>query len=374
MVTGKTERRAPVFAPPASEIPARLAALEKENHELKEALRNKPPIWSGISHDPLRRRAIIDRSGLVQKIELPKAVQRDLAWHTEGRMGAVDAAFNPSIFDAKDGRTWMLYRCECVPWFRYSKIAIVELDALFCPIPSTNQMLDLPTDWDGYNAEDPRFIAQAGDRVWIAYNDGLRQYVAELTMDGWKVGRSAKIDTCQNLILSEKEKNWTFTLLEDGKPARFKVIYSLHPWIEIEVVVGDSGAHARHVRTHHWDCPWKQGQIRGGAGWVPFDGRQALAFHSSIKIADNLHGPVRQYFAGLLTSDGTRVNSMTVDPLIMGEPCGIEKRPSGHQVVFPTGSVWRGESLVVSYGLDDTQIAMTCWTKRDLRSRLVELP
>lgn len=370
-------RRAPVFQAPESAVQSRLVELEKENAALRSKLEQVPPTWSGLQQQPWRRRVVVDKRGLVDSIPLPKAIQRDLAWHTDGRNGAVDAAFNPSIFQMTNGSIWMLYRCECVPWFKYSRIAVVQLDPLLCPIKETNRLLDLPTDWDGYNAEDPRFVAQSGEWIFIAYNDGFRQQIAEVSAVDWKVRRFGKIDECGGMVLSEKEKNWTFQLVSDGQPAVFKVLYSIHPWVELEVVLGDSGARAVHKRTHNWKCDWPHGQVRGGTQFIDWwDGNRkldALFFHSSVKIADCKHGPVRQYYAGMATTDGTRVVSMT-PPILIGEPCPIENRPSQHQVVFPTGAMVRGDHVVVSYGLDDLDCALTCWTKAELSSLLVPVP
>lgn len=362
-------RRPPAFQPPPEVVGNRIAELTKQIEELKVRLADRPVIWSGLRQDPNGRRILIDRGGLVSHIPLPTSLQRDLSWHTDGRDGAVDAAFNPSIFQAS-GRTWMLYRCECVPWFKFSKVAIVELDALFCPIKETNQLLNLPTAYDNYNAEDPRFIAQDGDSIFIAYNDGFRQALAELSLTDWRVLRSGLVKEVSGLTLQPKEKNWTFTLKQAGTPAVFTCDYSLHPHIELEVVLGDSGAVAVAKRETAWDCPWKSGEVRGGTGWFQWGSDLATIFHSSMKIADCKHGPVRQYFAGMLVKSGDRMSAISSSPILFGEPGAPENRPSQHQAVFPCGALWRSGSLVVSYGLDDLHCALACWTQGELSASL----
>lgn len=338
--------------------------------ELKERLKDRPVVWSGLRQCSDRRRIIIDRKGLLDSIPLPQALHRDIEWHTDGRRGAVDAAFNPSIFRLKNGETWMLYRCECIPWFKFSKIAIVQLDALLCPIKETNRLLDLPTDYDGYNAEDPRFIAESEYSVFISYNDGFRQAVAELSTVTWEVRRFGFIREVGGMRLSEKEKNWAFQLREGGKAAVFECVYSLHPYITLEVVLGDSGAVASARAEKQWGCTWPHGQIRGGTGWFPFQGKRGMVFHSSLKIADCKHGPVRQYFAGLLLADESGPVSISTQPLLVGEPGAPENRPSQHQVVFPAGAISHSGSVVVSYGLDDTDCALACWTPDELSASL----
>lgn len=364
-----TSRRPPAFTPPPETVANRIAELTQEVASLKERLIDRPVLWSGLHQTANRRRVLIDRAGLIDTIPLPQSLSRDLAWHTDNRMGAVDAAFNPSIFQAA-GRTWMLYRCECIPWFKFSKVAIVELDALLCPIKETNRFLDLPTDYDNYNAEDPRFIAQDGDSVFIAYNEGFRQALAELSIVDWRCLRSGLIKEVHGLRLREKEKNWTFTLQKAGKAATFTCDYSLHPHIELEVVLGESGAVAVVKRETQWACPWKSGEVRGGTGWFQWGSDLATVFHSSLKIADSRYGPVRQYTAGLLVKSGGRMSAISSQPILFGEPGAPEERPSQHQAVFPCGAIWRNGSLIISYGLDDLHCALACWTREELSASL----
>ena len=341
-------RRPPLFQPPASLFECKIASLEAEVEELKRKLRETAPkTWEGLRGPAKRARVIVSKEGLIQSITLPKAIERDIAWHTDGRMGKVEAAFNPSIFKTADERLWMAYRVECYPWFRFSKIAIVQLNQLYCPITETNQLLDLPTRYDNYNAEDPRFIAHTDAGILLAYNDGFRQSVATLSYPGFRVQSHRQFDSVQGFTLGEKEKNWTF--FRQGERA----IYSINP-LRI-LTIGDEVTCGTVLQ---WNPDWPHGELRGGTPLFDLNGMIAHFFHSSIKIADSRHGPVRQYFSGALCHDSAmRPIAISERPILMGSPCSIEDRPSQHQVVFPCGVVDLGDSVVVSYGLDDWECA-----------------
>jgi len=342
-------RRPPLFQPPASLFEGKIAALEGEVEELKRKLRDAAPkTWEGLRGAAKRARVIVSKEGLIQSIPLPKAMERDISWHTDGRMGRVEAAFNPSIFRTNEGRLWMAYRVECFPWFRFSRVAIVQLNQLYCPITETNQILELPTRYDNYNAEDPRFVAHTEDGILLAYNDGFRQSIATLSYPGFEVQACRQFDNVQGVALAEKEKNWTF--FNNGQSA----IYSINPLRILTI-----GSEASSGEPTQWNPQWPHGELRGGTPLFDLNGMSAHFFHSSLKIADSRHGPVRQYFSGVLCHDSSmRPAAISERPILAGSPCSIEDRPSQHQVVFPCGVVDLGDAVVVSYGLDDWECAL----------------
>lgn len=353
-----TSRRPAVFQPPEDLLKRRIAELETEVGDLKQRLMDATPVrWTGLRGSNASERVIISFDGLVKTIPLPKAFERDKDWLTSGRCGAVDAAFNPSIFRAADGRVWMLYRIECFPWFRFSRIAVVELNSLFSPISSTNRILDLPTDYDLYNAEDPRIISAEENQISVAYNNGFRQFTASLTYPGFEVVSHKKWDHIPGLPLSEKEKNWTFT-----SPDRF--IYSIEPFI----VVSGSTVHQGSGRS----LQWKHGQIRGGSNLFKLGSHLGQVVHSSVEIARGNHGPVRQYFAAVVAHNAVTLEPEGISerPIMTGEPCDVYNRPSQHQVVFPCGAMELGDQVVVSYGINDMNCALDVFSKQQITQGL----
>ncbi len=359
------QRRPPLFQPPASLFEGKIASLEAEVEELKRKLRDAAPkTWEGLRGPAKRARVIVSKEGLIQSIPLPKAMERDIAWHTDGRMGKVEATFNPSIFKTNDGRIWMAYRVECFPWFRFSRVAIVQLNQLYCPIAETNQILELPTRYDNYNAEDPRFVAHTEDGILLAYNDGFRQHNAVLSYPGFEVQSHRQFDRVHGLALAEKEKNWTF--FSQGVGA----IYSINP-LRI-LTIGDE---VTCGTAFQWNPDWPHGELRGGTPLFDLNGIAAHFFHSSMKIADSRHGPVRQYFSGVLCHDGGTMRPVAISerPILIGSPCAIEDRPSQHQVVFPCGLVDLGDAVAVSYGLDDWECALEVVDKSAIMDGLRKL-
>ena len=349
-----TSRRKPVFQPPEDLLKRRIADLEAEVDDLKKRLADATPVrWTGLRGSSASERVIISFDGLVKTIPLPKAFERDKEWLTNGRCGAVDAAFNPSIFRAADGKVWMLYRIECIPFFRFSRVAIVQLNSLFSPIPSTNRILDLPTDYDLYNAEDPRIIQADQHSIEIAYNNGLRQFTASLTYPGFEVTAHKRWDSIAGIHLSEKEKNWTFV-----SPDRF--IYSIDPLV---VVSGQSVE-----RSGGKSLQWKRGQLRGGSNLFPLGEHLGQVVHSSVEIAKSKDGPVRQYFAAVVAHNPTTLEpeGISEHPVLTGEPCDVYNRPSQHHVVFSCGAMDLGSEVVVSYGLNDMNCALDVFSKQQL--------
>ena len=149
--------------------------------------------------------------------------------------------------------------------------------------------------------------------------------------------------------IAEKEKNWTF--FQNGARA----IYSLNP-LRILSIEGEASL----LQESKGVNDWPHGQPRGGTQIFQLNGWASHFFHSSVKIADSKHGPVRQYFAGLLCHDPSTMAPIAISerPILIGSPCSVEDRPSQHQVVFPCGLVDLGRSVVVSYGLDDLDRAI----------------
>lgn len=363
--------RAPALKLPSKDTVERIRSLETQVAEL-QAQANQRPAFRGITSER-GASVVVPRGSLIDRIEIPKAMHRDIDWLTQGRRGAVDAAFNPSIFLDSAGKRWMLYRVECVPWFRFSRVAICQLDYLFCPVPGTNRLLDLPTPYDGYNAEDPRFVVCSGSHLYMSYNDGSRMWIACIEWETMKVEWSHRIERVTDLVLAEKEKNWLIyaVRVESGTLAMF-CDYSLDPHIQLMGSATASGVSL--MKLEHDDhnlSAWRHGKIRGGTPWVIYGDDEYCMFHSSVQIAEGAHGPVRQYYAGVMRRTPEGITDFTPEPLLIGEPCEVFNRPSQHQVVFPAGLIIQDDWAVVSYGVNDLDCGLKCWPMSQWKDMLV---
>jgi predicted GH43/DUF377 family glycosyl hydrolase len=169
---------------------------------------------------------VIPTEHLQQKVELPGIVYRDYAvtGHSGSSVllmdekvpGTVKCWLNGSSIVHK-GKRWLAYRIEMKKWFMWSRICLVELDKTWAPIPGTNKILPLHTRFDEWGAEDPRlFIFQ--DKIHMAYGDGFRMLLAELT-DSGEVVKSKYVPADEEVSrftsFAGREKNWGFFGIKD---------------------------------------------------------------------------------------------------------------------------------------------------------------
>jgi len=166
-------------------------------------------------------RWVIPTEHLTQKVDLPEFVWRDysMTGHSGSSVllmdekvpGTVKCWLNGSSIVHK-GKRWLAYRIEMKKWFMWSRICLVELDDNWTPIPGTNRLLPLHTRFDGWGAEDPRlFIFR--DKLHMAYGDGFRMLLAELT-DSGEIVKSKYVPTDEEVknppSFAGREKNWGF--------------------------------------------------------------------------------------------------------------------------------------------------------------------
>jgi predicted GH43/DUF377 family glycosyl hydrolase len=357
---------------PPRETVERIRSLETQVAEL-QAQASQRPAFRGITSER-GASVVVPRGSLIDRIELPKAVHRDIDWLTQGRRGAVDAAFNPAIFLDSAGKRWMLYRVECVPWFRFSRVAICQLDYLFCPVPGINRLLDLPTPYDGYNAEDPRFVACSESHLYLSYNDGSRMWIACIEWESMKVEWSHRIEKVGGFTLAEKEKNWIFEVaVNPNSSLTLFCDYSLDPHVQLIGHADSAGIRLNELeeKQDHDLSDWRHGKIRGGTPWFSYGDAEYCMFHSSVQIAEGPHGPVRQYYGGVMRRTLEGITDFTSEPLLIGESCDVFNRPSQHQVVFPCGLIIQDDWAVVSYGVNDLDCGLKCWPMSQWKDMLV---
>lgn len=162
-------------------------------------------------------RWVIPTENLQQKVDLPGIVWRDpFLIQGEKEPGKVRCWLNGSSVVHK-GKRWLAYRIELKRWFLWSRVCLVQLDDNWTPIPGTNKLLPLHTRFDGWGSEDPRLFVFR-DKLHMAYGDGFRMLLAELTDKG-DVKKSMYVPTNETIsnppYEHPREKNWGFFSLGD---------------------------------------------------------------------------------------------------------------------------------------------------------------
>jgi len=295
--------------------------------------------------------AILPTEGLTQRHRLPRFARRPQPLR-EDITGKVWAWFNPASIVWK-GKRWLAYRTECSPLWHWTRTNLVQLDADFRPIAGTNRILDLPTDFGRWGAEDPRFTIW-GDRLFLSYCDGYRAGIAEIGDDG-SLHRAALLS--QKVIVEGvtagkdwREKNWGLFPGADG----LLVAYWVNPH-----VVFKFDPHTRKLGRHYavpWTVPVETTVMHGGAPPVLHDGLFWRVVHSAPGVG---HG-IRCYRLWLIAFEAAPPYApqwFCTVPLVIAEPeRSTRPEPIVHHVVF-CGSLERVENgWLLFFGENDVRI------------------
>ncbi len=236
----------------------------------------------------------------------------------------------------------------------------------------------------GDKRQDPRLIVLQ-DRLYIVYNNMLnitptpevrRMVVAEVQSDGshFFCKKSEVFVDFDGADFSKSAKNWVPIVHEDT----LYFAYSLYPHRIVRPVWGTGTCEEVATTTSH--ISWAYGQLRGGTPAVK-DGDEYLAlFHSSISMT-SVHSrgiKVPHYVMGAYTFSETipfAITRISPEPIV-GK--GFYSGPSHHtwkplRVVFPMGLVIDGNTLLVSYGVQDHEIWIARFDKEKLKRSLVEV-
>jgi predicted GH43/DUF377 family glycosyl hydrolase len=294
---------------------------------------------------------LFETSRMLQAIPIPPPMKRNVIQWTFGRKGRVEAWFNPSLAIWK-GRKFLAYRCECIPWFRLSMVAVSELDREWNPILESTKVLDLHSKFGNYCVEDPRFFVYK-ENLWLTYTDAHEVGIARLNDD---------MTTAESFYLerpwyhTRPEKNWCFFEAE----GRMFASYGIAPHKVIEVNLEDHTT--KFVHETRYDYDWKRGELRGGSSPVLHDGLLWSFFHSSINIREESYGPIRQYFIGVYAFEPHppfKPVLMSKFPLLAGEEESVQHdRPSQHSVIFPCGAIRAADGWLVTFGENDCRCRM----------------
>jgi hypothetical protein len=203
---------------------------------------------------------IIDSANLLQKYELPLTEVRAQLLLNE-KSEQVRAWFNPAVVMWK-GKRLMAYRTESLPFFKWSRISIVELSVDFEPIEGTGRLLPLQTRFDEWGAEDPRFFTLRSD-LWLSYNDGIGMGLARLSDAGDVIESNLFPKEIPSGTPELKEKNWGFFEAEGLLWASYSV--SPHEVKEISIKEWDF---ASKVFQNKWSPPPEVRELHGGSNAV----------------------------------------------------------------------------------------------------------
>jgi predicted GH43/DUF377 family glycosyl hydrolase len=116
---------------------------------------------------------------------------------------------------------------------------------------------------------------------------------------------------------------------------------------------------------------WQSGRVGAGAPPLRVPGGWLEIYHGNSRPARP--GEVGAYFGAALlldADDPTRAVRRSADPFLKPE-ADFERHGFVPEVVFPTGAVRDGESLLVYYGAADAATAVTEFSERELLAGLI---
>jgi beta-1,2-mannobiose phosphorylase / 1,2-beta-oligomannan phosphorylase len=126
----------------------------------------------------------------------------------------------------------------------------------------------------------------------------------------------------------------------------------------------------RHSFFHSGVSTWETGRIGAGTPPIALPEGWLEIYHGNVR--PTRIGEVGAYCAGALlldTENPATVLSRTATPLMIPET-DFEKAGFVGDVIFPTGIVDTGDTLLVYYGAADTNVGVVEWTKPEILKAL----
>lgn len=300
------------------------------------------------------------------------------AWRD--RFDAGYLLFNPTLTQVDDGYA-MCYRVAS-PTDQFRLLATCHLTKDLNLVPGSVTPLSDFVEFsckEGLNDRALTWHADAryhrlGDNLYLTWNDGgnrpiNHQFIVEMKEDGLKPASEARELTLHGIDRRNTEKNWMLIRGNDGMDY---VIYSCSPHIILQI----DWSHEKEVPcTLIYETGWENrystifGVIRGGAQPIPIgtdmDGkaeRFLSIVHSSYKLTNGRKYEMAAYeFEPNPPFAVTRCVSMPI-PLCMGEMRDFEFPKLNQEVlsvVYPCGAILDGDELILSYGINDENLAIT---------------
>lgn len=278
--------------------------------------------------------------------------------------------FNGSVCEY-DGKRYMAYRIDAMPWTVNTRIAMCMLDNNWQPIPESNWLLDLPY-CDSF-AEDPRLFIHQG-RICLSYADGCSIGLCFVYPADKVVANQMFIDKPYKRRM---EKNWTFF----SQGASLYCVYTTTPHVVYKV--GGDGS-IEMVCNHKFPPPpdwrWGWGDDIGG-GTCPilaYNGDYLSFFHSRIQYPEHMRGQIhRQYHMGCYVFDHLTFKPVAVskEPLMSGTYIDPEIPHGGNHNfnVFPMSAIHlpQEDRFRITAGINDYEIWHIDISQSELEENLV---
>jgi hypothetical protein len=295
--------------------------------------------------------AILGTNGLTQRHSLPAFARRPQPLRQD-ITGKVWAWFNPASVRWKEKR-WLAYRTECSPLWHWTRTSLVNLDEEFRPIAGTNRILDLPTGFGRWGAEDPRLTVW-NDRLFLSYSDGYRSGLSEISSDGKviRAGLHSNNFLVEGMTTEKdrREKNWGYF----GSDGGLFVSY----WVNPHIVFACDARHRTLAKSFNvpWTTPVETSRLHGGSTPVWHDGLYWRVVHSSPVV----NGVIRCYRLWLMAFADVPPFApacFCVVPLVIAEP---EQAPRpeaiAHHVVFCASLERLANGWLLFFGENDIRI------------------
>jgi hypothetical protein len=222
---------------------------------------------------------------------------------------------------------------------------------------------------------DPRLIMLKGS-FYILWNDGSNkpynsQFLMRLDAKGHPAG-VAKLVVLVNSMRRRVEKNWMFFESNNTVFVEYCSTYPKRIILEADIDSHESVVPCTLVsQLTYEDSSYEKfwGEMRGGASpisWVGSDGsRSYLSIdHSRVKVGDgkvNYEVCAHEFFA----VPPFALKSKTVSPLLLRSLHADDLKQSPGQlnpeigsVIYPCGAILQGDSIIVSYGINDERMAL----------------
>jgi hypothetical protein len=286
--------------------------------------------------------------------------------------------FNPTVLAVGDNKIAMCYRVSTSEG-EFRRLATCLLDEQLRIIPDTvyplSDAIRFHPKLVGQHGEssrcliwlaDPRYHAINGE-IYLSWNDGSNkpsnnQYLVRMSDDGLRPTGHSKTLRIIDAARRDIEKNWM--LFGDGSNAF--AIYSFEPRIifHVDLDSDEEFVDCRLAVFQAWSSEYSQifGEVRGGASPILVNHSNSRQFflsidHSSYKLKNG-----RQYecCAHMFSASMPfAVEKYTKIPLPLREfhrHAEFNHKPLNPEVssvVYPCGAVLRGDTLLVSYGIND---------------------
>lgn len=286
--------------------------------------------------------------------------------------------FNPTILAISDNITTMCYRVSTSKG-EFRRIATCLLDeqlkvmeGTVFPLSDALRFHPNTVDQHGEGSRsltwhaDPRYHTINGE-IYLSFNDGANkpynnQYLVKMSDDGLTPVGHSKSLRIVNAARQNIEKNWMF--FGDGSNAF--AIYSFEPRIifHVDLDSDQEFVDCRLAVLQAWSSDYSQifGEVRGGASPIFVNQSDSHQFflsidHSSYKMHDGRHYECCAHMFS--ASMPFAVEKYTKIPLPLREHHKHEQfkhrplNPEVSSVVYPCGALLRGDTLLISYGIND---------------------